>query len=71
MAAPKSPARRIASLQRRLTSAMNDAATLRDRFREIEDEAAELAECFDPDQNGIAEAVAAISGAVDVMSGPV
>jgi predicted nucleic acid-binding Zn-ribbon protein len=64
----KSPARQIASLQRRLERATADAAKLRDRFREIEAEAADLAEQFDPTMNGLAEAVEAISTAADAMS---
>ncbi len=68
MATVKSTARQIASLQRRLESAMKDAATLRDRFRDIESDASELADQFDPDNNGLADAVRALSDAADAMS---
>ncbi len=50
---------------------MEDAAKLRDRFRDIESEACDLAECFDPDINGMADAAQSISSALDQMSGPV
>lgn len=63
------PARRAASLERRLAVLTAQAAKLRDKFRDIESEAAELAEHFDPDQNGLTCARDELRSAVDTMSG--